>query len=97
MKDVRAMGKIRDRGTRVRWARQDDEIRKKRVSDARTYLYKDHLSFASNFVEARMDDGSLVPTDVRSFHYDQIARANDTDTLPNLLECVLSTIVAAWL
>ncbi|KAJ3530549.1 hypothetical protein NMY22_g8529 [Coprinellus aureogranulatus] len=63
MKDVPAMGKFRDRNTRVRWARVDDENRRKRVVDARNYLYKDHLSLASTYVEARMDDGSLVPTD----------------------------------
>ena len=61
------MGKPRDRNNRMRLARNDDETRKKRVADARAYLYKDHLSFASGFVEARLDDGSLVPTDVRHF------------------------------
>ena len=66
MTNVPAMGKARDRNNRVRLARKDDETRRKRVTDARKYLYQDHLSFASNFVEARMDHGSLVPTDVRA-------------------------------
>ena len=41
--------------------------RKKWVNNTRAYLYKDNFSFASDFVEARLDDGSLVPTDVRCF------------------------------
>ena len=66
------MGKARDCKNRTRLVRKDDETRKKRVRDARRYIYEDHLSFAANFVEARLDDGSLVPTDVWWFAFCEI-------------------------
>lgn len=64
MKDVPAMGQKRDRHNRIRLARNDDEARRKKISEARGLIYEKMYAVTADAVVARLADKSMVPSDV---------------------------------
>ena len=86
MADVQRMGQKRDRNNRVRLARKDDKARQTQVSVARKFIYEKQYSIVSEVVEARLSEGSLVPSEVGSV-------ISPVDTLTHVVmkpECLLT-------
>jgi hypothetical protein len=61
------MGMRRDMTQRETLARLDDDHRRRRVADARQFIYDQNNQINSAGVERLLQEHSLVPTEVRLF------------------------------
>ena len=66
MSRVPKLGTVDDREQRTTLARKDDEVYRKKISDARHLIYADNCAVTNDKVEAILKEHSLTPNAVSS-------------------------------